>query len=71
MTETDERELEPFERVHDIPRALRALRLAARDALIEHKRDGDPVVVWEDGQVRWIPAEEIVIPDVEDIEELE
>ena len=39
------------------------MRLAVRDALIAHKRDGDPVVVWEDGRVKWIPADEIVIPD--------
>lgn len=70
MTQTDERALEPFERVHDIPRTVRALRLAVRDALIEHKRDGDPVVVWEDGQVRWIVAEDIVIPDMEGIEDI-
>lgn len=35
--------------------------------VIEHKRDGDPVVIWEDDQVKWIPADEIVIPDIEDI----
>jgi hypothetical protein len=44
------------------------MRAAVRRALIEHKRDGDPVEVWEDGQVQWIPAEDIVIPDIEDSE---
>ena len=63
MTKVIDSELEPFERVHDIPRITRALLLAARDTLIEHKRDGDPIVVWEDGRVKWIPANEIVIPD--------
>ena len=46
---------------------IRAMRLGVRDALIEHKRDGDLVVTWEDGQVKWIPADEIVIPDIDDV----
>lgn len=55
--------LPPSQLVDDLGIALRALRLAARDTLIEHKRDGDPIVVWQDGRVVWIPADEIVIPD--------
>lgn len=51
----------------DVPAMIRAMRLGVRDALIEHKRDGDPVVTWEDGQVKWIPADEIVIPDIDDV----
>ena len=34
-----------------------------RKALIDHKRNGDPIVIWRDGQVVWVPAEDIVIPD--------
>jgi hypothetical protein len=63
MTKAAETDLEPWERVQDVPRALRALRLAVRDTVIAHKRDGDPIVVWEDGRVKWIPADEIVVPD--------
>ena len=44
----------------------RAFRRAVRKALLEHKRDGDPIVEWRDGKVVWVPAEEIVIPDEED-----
>jgi hypothetical protein len=40
----------------------RALREAVTQALIRHKRLGTPIVVWRDGQVVWIPAEEIEIP---------
>jgi hypothetical protein len=40
----------------------RALLEAGTQALIRHKRLGNPVVVWRDGQVVWIPAEEIEIP---------
>lgn len=45
---------------------LAAVRRATRQAIIEHQQSGDPIVVWEDGQVRWIPADEIVIPDLPD-----
>jgi hypothetical protein len=40
-----------------------AVQAAVRDALIQHKRAGNPIVVWEDGRVVWIPAEEIEIPE--------
>lgn len=43
----------------------RRLRLAARNAVREHKRLGHPIAVWQDGKVVWIPAEEIVVPDEE------
>jgi hypothetical protein len=39
-----------------------AAQRAVRQALIEHKRAGNPVVFWQDGQIRWVPAEEIEIP---------
>lgn len=42
------------------------MRLAVRDALIDHKRTGDPVVTLEDGRIKWIAAEDIVIPDEDD-----
>ncbi|NUM54489.1 MAG: type II toxin-antitoxin system HicB family antitoxin [Candidatus Hydrogenedentes bacterium] len=41
-----------------------ALRRAHRTMLIEHKRAGVPVVVWEDGKIVHIPPEEIVIPEL-------
>ena len=36
---------------------------AVRNALLQHKRAGNPIAVWEDGKVVWIPAEEIDVPD--------
>jgi hypothetical protein len=53
----------PSERIHDTERILRALRRAVRDTLRDHKRNGDPVVVWRDGRVVWIQPDDIVIPD--------
>lgn len=45
-----------------VQRALRESRLRMLD---RHKRLGNPIVVWKDGQVVWIPAEDIQIPDAE------
>ncbi len=59
MTEPSHGDATPAERVNDIPRILRALRQAVREALLDHKRAGNPVAVWQDGRVVWIPPEEI------------
>jgi hypothetical protein len=36
-----------------------AVQEAVREALLQHKRAGNPVVGWRDGKVEWVPAEEI------------
>ncbi|MGH7577594.1 MAG: hypothetical protein ACREM1_21030 [Longimicrobiales bacterium] len=59
---TPDPEIPPSERVNDIPRITRALRHAVREALRRHKLAGNPVAVWEDGRVVWIPAEDIPEP---------
>jgi hypothetical protein len=40
----------------------KVLQLAVREALLMHKRIGNPVAIWKDGRVVIIPPEEIVIP---------
>jgi len=40
-----------------------AIRKAAREAILAHKREGLPVPVWKDGKTVWIPPEEIEIED--------
>jgi len=40
-----------------------ALQAAVRDALILHKRAGQPIAVWENEQVVLIPADKIEILD--------
>lgn len=40
-----------------------AMQEAARDALLAHQRAGQPVVIWENGRVVWIPAEQISVAD--------
>jgi len=51
----------PAERVNDVERILKEMQRAVREALARHKLAGNPVPVWEDGRVRWIPAEEIPV----------
>jgi hypothetical protein len=41
----------------------RAQRESWIKSLDRHKRLGNPIVVWRDGKVVWIPPEEIQIPD--------
>lgn len=40
-----------------------AVQAAVRDALIQHKRAGNPIAVWENNQVVWIEPEQIEIPE--------
>lgn len=40
-----------------------AMKQGVYDALRRHKAAGVPIVVWENGQIVHIPAEEIRIPD--------
>jgi hypothetical protein len=49
---------------------VRAMKSGVRDALREHKRLGQSIVVWdrENQKIVEIPAEEIVVPDVDDDE---
>lgn len=42
-------------------RAEEALKKAVARALADHKRAGDPIVVWRDDRVVKIPAEQIEI----------
>lgn len=42
-------------------RAEEALKKAVAKAIADHKRTGDPIVVWRDGKVTRIPAHEIEI----------
>ena len=43
----------------DKEKVTEALARGVREALLQHKRAGNPIVVWRDGQIVWIPAEEI------------
>ena len=36
-----------------------AVRLAAADAVREHKKQNLPLVIWRDGRIAWVPADEL------------
>ena len=59
MTSRPESETRPFERVEDLPRIMKAIREAVREALLRHKQLGNPVAIWRDGRVVWLSPEEI------------
>lgn len=42
-------------------RAEEALKKAVAKATADHKRMGDPIVIWRDGNVVKIPAEQIEV----------
>ena len=55
----------PLERVEDVPRILKAMRKAVREALLRHKRLGNPVAVWQGGGVVWLAPDEIPAETIE------
>lgn len=63
MTETPDSARTPAERVHDIPRILEEMQLAVREALLQHKRAGNPIAVWRNDRVEWIQPEDIPVED--------
>ena len=63
MNSTADSDLPPAERVHDVARILAALRQAVQEALLSHKRAGNPVATWKDGRVVWVQPEDIPVPD--------
>ncbi len=46
---------------------IRAIQVGVNKVLLDHKRSGNPVVFAdEQGRPVWVPAEEIVIPPLEE-----
>jgi hypothetical protein len=52
----------PIDLCRDAEEIGRVLQLAVREALIMHKRIGNPIATWKDGKVVIVPPEEIEIP---------
>jgi hypothetical protein len=40
-----------------------AMREAVNDAILLHQRLGLPMVEWHDGQIVWIPADQLLVDD--------
>jgi uncharacterized sporulation protein YeaH/YhbH (DUF444 family) len=51
--------------LEDRDRMLRLVRTAVRNAVLEHKRAGNPVAGWENGKVVIVPPEDIDLPEGE------
>jgi hypothetical protein len=40
-----------------------AIREATHEAVLAHKRLGLPMATWQDGQVIWIPADQLAVEE--------
>ena len=49
----------------DPDKVTEALARGVREALLQHKRAGNPIVVWREGQIVWVPPEDIPVADEE------
>jgi hypothetical protein len=63
MTTAPDPHPSPLDRLEDLPRILEAMREAVREALLRHKKLGNPVAIWRDGHVVWLSPEEIPVDD--------
>jgi hypothetical protein len=59
---------EKKKKLSDIPigiRAEEALKKAVAETIADHKRAGDPIVIWRDGEIVQIPPEQIEVREVQ------
>jgi hypothetical protein len=61
MKQADSRTIS--ERIKDNDLVLNAMDKAVHDALRVHKLLGQPIVTWQDGKVKIVPPEEIVLDE--------
>lgn len=41
-------------------KAEKALKKAVAETIRDHARTGDPVVIWRNGRVTWVPAKKLL-----------
>lgn len=63
VSDAHDRDLSPGDRFADLTLVEQALRRAVREALLRHKKLGNPIAVWRDGEVVLLPPEEIPVED--------
>ena len=56
---------EPKKKVPLAVQAEKALQRAVAEVVEDHKRTGDPVVIWRDGKVVKVPADQLVVHEPE------
>ncbi len=47
----------------DKEKITRALSKAVNEALLQHKKAGNPVASWRDGKIAWIQPDDIPVED--------
>ncbi|MFX0201854.1 MAG: hypothetical protein ACFFCW_37565 [Candidatus Hodarchaeota archaeon] len=55
-------------KISDMPleiRAEEAMRKAVANVIADHKRTGDPIVIWRNGKVVKLPADQIEVHEPE------
>lgn len=57
---------DPVARFRDTARILKAMDEAVRAAILDHKRAGNPIATWRDGQVVWLSPDEIDVDEDSD-----
>jgi hypothetical protein len=50
------------ELLRDSKKIQQAIQAAVHEAVRTHKLLGRPIVVWRDGKVVWVPADQIELP---------
>ena len=61
-------EAERIEQLNDPAWVLKTVARATRDAVLDHKRVGNPIALYRDGKVVIVQPEDIVVPYLEDDE---
>ena len=55
----------PLEKISSIiadkRKITKALKKGIETALLKHKQAGQPIVIWQNNRVVWIPAEKIIV----------
>ena len=54
------------EALNDEKRLERAFRRAFRNAVLEHRQAGVPMVFWENGKIVHVPADQVPLPEIEE-----
>ncbi len=49
-----------------VEKAQRALRKAVNGVIVEHRRTGQPLVLWRDGRVAYVDPESVNLLDIDE-----
>lgn len=66
MKKDDNKEINIPAILQDYEQVTQAIQTGIRAALLQHKRAGNPVCGWKDGQVVWVAPENIPVDNQSD-----